>query len=241
MGAMLITATFLPSGTAQANPLSEPPVVETVIDIEDEGGTGRLFEPWELEQGSNPYMNHSKSSRGGLLAAPLVKIVEPLVDIEDEGGTGRMFEAYELNVSSDLGGGITDFEEAFTNKVNVGSDLGGGITDFEEAYTNKVNVGSDLGGGITDFEEPYTNKVNVGSNLGGGITDFEEPYTNKVNVGSDLGGGITDFEEPYTSKVSSLPTQLVDIEDEGGTGRMFEAWEYSGEHQQADIFPEVEL
>ncbi len=45
-------------------------------------------------------------------------------------------------------------------------DLGGGITDFEEAYTSKVNVASDLGGGITDFEEPYVNAVRSSSDLG---------------------------------------------------------------------------
>ncbi len=102
----------------------------------------------------------------------------------------------------------------------------------------------DLGGGITDFEEAYTSKVNVASDLGGGITDFEEPYVNAVRSSSELGGGITDFEELYTSKVSSLPTQLVDTEDEGGTGRMFEPWEFSnwaGENEQANLFPEVEL
>ncbi len=43
-------------------------------------------------------------------------------------------------MASDLGGGITDFEEAYTSKVNVDSDLGGGITDFEEAYTSKVSL-----------------------------------------------------------------------------------------------------
>ncbi len=86
-------------------------------------------------------------------------------------------------------------------------DLGGGITDFEEAYTTMVNVSSDLGGGITDFEEAYTSMVNVVSDLGGGITDFEEAYTSEVNVVSDLGGGITDFEEAYTSEVSLLQTQ----------------------------------
>ncbi len=87
------------------------------------------------------------------------------------------------------------------------SNLGGGITDFEEPYTGDVNVDSDLGGGITDFEEALTSKVNVISDLGGGITDFEEPYTGKVNIASDLGGGITDFEEPYIGKISLLPTQ----------------------------------
>ena len=40
----------------------------------------------------------------------------------------------------DLGGGITDFEEAWTSRVNVASDLGGGITDFEEAWTGKVRL-----------------------------------------------------------------------------------------------------
>ncbi len=107
-----------------------------------------------------------------------------------------------------------------------------------------VRSSSDLGGGITDFEEPYVNAVRSSSDLGGGITDFEEPYLNAVRSSSDLGGGITDFEEPYTSKVSSLPTQLVDIEDEGGTGRMFEPWEFSnwaGENEQANLFPEVDL
>ena len=39
-----------------------------------------------------------------------------------------------------MGGGITDFEEAYTSKVNVVSDLGGGITDFEEAWTDKVRL-----------------------------------------------------------------------------------------------------
>ena len=72
----------------------------------------------------------------------------------------------------------------------------------------------------------------------------QEPYVNPVRTSNDLGGGITDFEGPYTSKVSSLPTQLMDIEDEGGTGRMFEPWEFSnwaGENEQANLFPEVEL
>ena len=43
-------------------------------------------------------------------------------------------------------------------------DLGGGITDFEEAYTSEVNVVSDLGGGITDFEEAWTGKVRLNHN-----------------------------------------------------------------------------
>ena len=115
---------------------------------------------------------------------------------------------------------------------------------MEEDDSSQDTGGSDLGGGSADFEEAYTSEVNVGSDLGGGITDFEEAYTTKVNAGSDLGGGITDFEEAYTNKASSLPAQLVDIEDEGGTGRMFEPWEFSnrgGENEQANIFPEVEL
>ena len=75
--------------------------------------------------------------------------------------------------------------------------------------------------------------------------DLEDKFNHSsVRAASDLGGGITDFEEPYTSKVSSLPTQLVDIKDEGGTGWMFEPWEFSnwaGENEQANLFPEVEL
>ncbi len=43
--------------------------------------------------------------------------------------------------------------------VRSSSDLGGGITDFEEPYVNAVRSSSDLGGGITDFEEPYVNAV----------------------------------------------------------------------------------
>ncbi len=66
---------------------------------------------------------------------------------------------------SDLGGGITDFEEADTSVVSMDiSDLGGGITDFEEAWTSRVNVASDLGGGITDFEEAWTGKVRLNHN-----------------------------------------------------------------------------
>ena len=42
--------------------------------------------------------------------------------------------------------------------------MGGGITDFEEAYTSEVNVVSDLGGGITDFEEAWTGKVRLNHN-----------------------------------------------------------------------------
>jgi len=42
-------------------------------DIEDEGGTGRLFEAYELNVGASP-------------------------DIEDEGGTGRLFEHWEYPV-----------------------------------------------------------------------------------------------------------------------------------------------
>ena len=163
LGAILITAVALPSGTAQASPLTEPPVTGMMVDIEDEGGTGRMFEPWELGQGINPYPNQRQPSKPGVLAAPL-PIPKRLVDI------------------SNLGGGITDFEGVYTTKVNVESDLGGGITDFEEAYTSKVNVVSDLGGGITDFEEAYTSEVNVASDLGGGITDFEEAYTSKVSL-----------------------------------------------------------
>ena len=221
LGAILMTAVALPSGTAQASPLTEPPVTGMRVDIEDEGGTGRMFEPWELGQGTNPYASQSDASQVGVLAAPIL-IVEPLVDISNLGGGITDFEeAYtsEVNMVSDLGGGITDFEEAYTSKVNVVSDLGGGITDFEEAYTSKVNVVSDLGGGITDFEEAYTSKVNVVSDLGGGITDFEEAYTSEVNVVSNLGGGITDFEEAYTSEVSLLHP----------------------ENEQANLFPEVEL
>ena len=121
LGAILMTAVALPSGTAQASPLTEPPVEGMMVDIEDEGGTGRMFEPWEFGQGTNPYANQSDASPVGVLAAPLI-VAEPLVDI------------------SDLGGGITDFEEAWTSRVNVASDLGGGITDFEEAWTGKVRL-----------------------------------------------------------------------------------------------------
>ncbi len=100
LGAILMTAVALPSGNAQASPLTEPPVTGMMVDIEDEGGTGRMFEPWELGQGTNPYANQSDASRVGVLAAPLV-VAEPLVDI------------------SNLGGGITDFEEAYTSKVSL--------------------------------------------------------------------------------------------------------------------------
>ena len=148
LGAMLLTAVALPSGAAQASPLTELPGGEVVMDIENEGGTVGLFEPWEFGQGTNPYLDNGKSVRGGVLGAPLY--------------------IAEAAAGSDLGGGITDFEEAYTTKVNAGSDLGGGITDFEEAYTTKVNVSSDLGGGITDFEEAYTSEVNVVSDLGVG-------------------------------------------------------------------------
>ena len=44
---------------------------------------------------------------------------------------------------SNLGGGITDFEEAYTSKVNGASDLGGGITNFEEAWSSKVRSNHD--------------------------------------------------------------------------------------------------
>ena len=144
LGAILMTAAALPSGNAQASPLTEPPVSGMLVDIEDEGGTGRMFEPWEFGQGANPYANQSDVSRVGVLAAPLV-IAEPLVDI------------------SNLGGGITDFEEAYTSVVSMDiSNLGGGITDFEEAYTSEVSMDiSNLGGGITDFEEAYTSMVRL--------------------------------------------------------------------------------
>ena len=44
LGAMLMTAVALPSGAAQASPLTELPVGEVVMDIENEGGTVGLFE-----------------------------------------------------------------------------------------------------------------------------------------------------------------------------------------------------
>jgi len=45
---------------------------------------------------------------------------------------------------SDLGGGITDFEEAYTSEVSMDiRNLGGGITDFEEAWTSKVRMDHD--------------------------------------------------------------------------------------------------
>ena len=122
LGAILMTAVALPSGNAQASPLTEPPVTGMMVDIEDEGGTGRMFEPWEFGEGTNPYANQSYASRVGVLAAPLV-IAELLVDI------------------SNLGGGTTDFEEAYTSKVSMDiSNLGGGITDFEEAWTSKARL-----------------------------------------------------------------------------------------------------
>lgn len=93
LAAILTAALALPLGTGQASPLSDPPVQAAAVDIEVEGGTGSLFEPWELGHGTNPYMTDSGSVGGGVLA-PLVS-VEPLVDIEDEGGTGRMFEPWE--------------------------------------------------------------------------------------------------------------------------------------------------
>ena len=119
LGAILMAAVALPSGNAQASPLTEPPVTGMTVDIENEGGTGRMFEAWEFGEGTNPYANQRDSSQVGVLAAPLV-IAEPLVDI------------------SNLGGGITDFEETWTSEVNVVSDLGGGITDFEGAWTSNV-------------------------------------------------------------------------------------------------------
>ncbi|MCI0787754.1 MAG: hypothetical protein J4O09_15720, partial [Chloroflexi bacterium] len=104
LGAMLMTAVALPSGAAQASPLTELPGGEVVMDIENEGGTVGLFEVWEFGQGTNPYLDNGKSVQGGVLAAPLYIAVPP--------------------VGSDLGGGITDFEEAYTTKVNLSSDLG---------------------------------------------------------------------------------------------------------------------
>ena len=125
LGAILMMAAALPSGNAQASPLTDPPVTGMMVDIEDEGGTGRMFEPWEFGEGTNPYVNQSDASRVGVLAAPLV-IAEPLVDI------------------SNLGGGITDFEEAYTSEVSMDiSNLGGGITDFEEAWSSKVRSNHD--------------------------------------------------------------------------------------------------
>jgi len=143
LGAILMAAVALPSGNAQASPLTEPPVTGMTVDIEDEGGTGRMFEAWEFGEGTNPYANQRDSSQVGVLAAPLL-IAEPLVDV------------------SDLGGGITDFEEAYTSEVSMDvSDLGG-ITDFEEAYTSEVSMDiRNLGGGITDFEEAWTSKVRM--------------------------------------------------------------------------------
>ena len=47
LGAILMTAVALPSGNAQASQMTEPPVTGMLVDIEDEGGTGRMFEPWE--------------------------------------------------------------------------------------------------------------------------------------------------------------------------------------------------
>ena len=167
-----------------------------------------------------------------------------------------------------IGGGISDFEEPYVNAVRSNSDLGGGITDFEEPYVNAVRSSSDLGGGITDdewmFISPYRQDFSNGSSaevrvtpsVVQGIPDDEwmsnSPFHQDFSAVGKLGvetaavtvQGITDFEEPYTSSVSSLPTQLVDIEDEGGTGRMFEPWEFSnlaGENEQANLFPEVEL
>ncbi len=145
--------------------------------------------------------------------------------------------------------------------------LSSGTTPTSPLSANPVSVAvidiDDLGGGITDFEEPYVNAVrasavevqwdleDIFNSSSTGLTsepvevqwDLEDMF-NAVRSGSDLGGGITDFEELYTSKVSSLSTQLVDIEDEGGTGRMFAPWEFSnwaGENNQANLFPEVEL
>ena len=143
LGAILMAAVALPSGNAQASPLTEPPVTGMTVDIENEGGTGRMFEAWEFGEGTNPYANQRDSSQVGVLAAPLL-IAEPLVDV------------------SDLGGGITDFEEAYTSEVSMDvSDLGG-ITDFEEAYTSEVSMDiRNLGGGITDFEEAWTSKVRM--------------------------------------------------------------------------------
>ena len=169
LGAILMAAVALPSGNAQASPLTEPPVTGMTVDIENEGGTGRMFEAWEFGEGTNPYANQRDSSQVGVLAAPLL-IAEPLVDV------------------SDLGGGITDFEEAYTSEVSMDvSDLSGGITDFEEAYTSEVSMDvSNLGGGITDFEEAYTSEVSMDiRNLGGGITDFEEAWTSKVRMDHD--------------------------------------------------------
>ncbi len=300
LGAILITSVALSSGTTPASPLSANPVSEVVIDIDDLGGGITDF-----EEAYTSKVNVASDLGGGI-----TDFEEPYVNT--------------VRSNTDLGGGITDFEEPYVNTVRSSNDLGGGISDFEEPYVNAVRSsavevqwdlddifnssstgltsepvevqwdledmfnavrsGNDLGGGITDFEEPYVNAVRSsavevqweleelfnasstgltsepvevqwdledmfnavrsGNDLGGGITDFEEPYVNAVRSSSDLGGGITDFEEPYTSKVSSLPTQLVDIEDEGGTGRMFEPWEFSswaGENEQANLFPEVEL
>ena len=156
-------------------------------------------------QGANPYANQSDASRAGVLAAPLV-IAEPLVDI------------------SNLGGGITDFEEAYTGEVNVASDSGLPITADDEwifgspyvelnlgAVNSPANVACDLGGGITADDEWIFGSPFVELNLGA--------VTPPANVASDLGDGITDFEEAYTSKVSLLQTQ----------------------NEQANIFPEVEL
>ena len=122
LGAILMTAVALPSGNAQASPLTEPPVTGMMVDIEDEGGTGRMFEPWEFGEGINPYANQSEPSKGGVLSAP-PPITKPLEDI------------------SNVGGGITDFEEVYTSEVIVDiSNVGGGITDFEEAWTGKVRL-----------------------------------------------------------------------------------------------------
>ena len=90
-----------------------------------------------------------------------------------------------------------------------------------------------------DFSNGSSAKVRVTPSTVQGIPDdewmFNSPFHQDFSAVGKLGvetaavtvQGITDFEEPYTSKVSSFPNQLVDIEDEGGTGRMFEPWKFS--------------
>ena len=168
LGAMLVTATFLPVGSAQASPLAEPPVEAVAVDIEDEGGTGRLFEPWELGQGTNLYVNHSKPSRVGVLATPLV-IVEPMVDIEDEGGTGRMFEPYELVqplVDIEDEGGIGRMFEAYELAqplVDI-EDEGGTGRMFEAYELVQPLVDIEDEGGTGRMFEPWEYSNRAGEN-----------------------------------------------------------------------------
>ena len=154
LGAILITSVALSSGTTPASPLPANPVPEAVRSSSDLGGGITDFE--------EPYVNAVRASA--------VEVQWDLEDIFNSSSTGLTSEPVEVQ---------WDLEDMF-NAVRSGSDLGGGITDFEEPYVNAVRASSDLGGGITDFEEPYVNAVRSSSDLGGGIPDdewmFNSPY-----------------------------------------------------------------